>query len=443
MVGSRVGNYRILRELGRGGMGVVYAAEHEVIGRKVAIKVLHPDVSQDPRHAARFVLEARAAGQVRHPGLVETIDFGTLEDGASYLVMEYLEGEELGRRLERLGTSLGPAALPIARRIAEALAAAHARGIIHRDLKPGNVMLVSDPSDPGEDRVKILDFGLAKSLPGRDEARPAVRTSTNAVMGTPAYMSPEQCLSAATVTDRTDVYSLGIVLHEMLTGRLPFEASTSVDVMYAHVHRPPPSLLAMLPQAPPALADLVHAMLCKEPADRPDMEEVARRLEAMAPEASVERLPLLKVQRDRPVPERDIPTRLKDRPRGRALLAIPAVAVIAVVSALAWVYAPSGVGGGEDPGAVIESPTVDAGSERAVWRLETVPPGATVTRAGDRAVVGITPWETPAEAGAGAAEFVVTAPGYFDGRVALPRGRSRAERLVLTVVSDKAIPILE
>jgi len=204
--------------IGRGGMGAVYAGEHVLLGRSAAIKVLLPELSQKQDVVMRFFNEARAATAIRHPGIIEVFDFGWTPEGAAFIVMEHLEGETLGRRASRARLRW-QSALAIARQIAGALAAAHGKGIVHRDLKPDNIFLVSDPEVPGGERIKLLDFGIAK-LAGESSATVNV-TETGSVMGTPTYMAPEQCRGVA-VDHRADLYSLGCIVFELCTGRPPF-----------------------------------------------------------------------------------------------------------------------------------------------------------------------------------------------------------------------------
>src|SRR5712672_2225448 len=184
-----IGQYRVTGLIGRGGMGAVYAAEHSLLGRPAAIKVLLPDLSQKQDVVTRFFNEARAATAIRHPGIIEIYDFGWTPEGAAFIVMEHLEGETLAHRAQR-SRFHWPAALAIARQIAGALGAAHAKGIVHRDLKPDNVFVVPDPEVPGGERIKLLDFGIAKLA--TETANAAHMTITGQVIGTPTYMAPEQ-----------------------------------------------------------------------------------------------------------------------------------------------------------------------------------------------------------------------------------------------------------
>jgi serine/threonine protein kinase len=257
---TQVGSYRVLDVLGKGGMGVVYLAEHVVLSRRVALKVLRPELSQDERSIGRFINEARAVNKIGHEHIVEVTDFGTTPDGEGFFVMEYLAGQTLRERLRRDIFWPPELALRVAIQIADALAASHAAGIIHRDLKAENVVLITR----GEDHhyVKLLDFGVAKLLidePGQSPlTRPGVR------LGTPQYMSPEQALGMPDVDLRTDIYALGILLFEMLTGRLPYAAPTSSEVAAMQVKSPFPSLCQLRPELPPALEELLAHMVAKD-----------------------------------------------------------------------------------------------------------------------------------------------------------------------------------
>jgi len=265
LVGEVLGNYRLTSELSTGGMGAVYRAQHELLGREAAIKLLRPELSSNDVLVQRFFNEAKAATAIRHPGIIEVYDFGYTEDGRAYLVMEFLDGEPLGTRLKRRGRLTELEAASIARGIASALKAAHAKGIIHRDLKPDNVFLVPDPDGTG-DRVKVLDFGVAKlSDPAPSNVR---HTQTGALMGTPLYMAPEQARAAGMIDERADLYSLGCMLYEMLVGKPPFVAEGAGEIIAMQLFsqvQPPTERLASLT---PEMNAIVMQLLEKEPHDR-------------------------------------------------------------------------------------------------------------------------------------------------------------------------------
>ncbi|HRI49377.1 MAG TPA: serine/threonine-protein kinase [Pseudomonadota bacterium] len=273
---ERIGPYRFIRMLGKGGMGTVFEAVHEAIERRVAIKILHPEMAANPEHAARFLNEARAANRIDHPGIVEIHDFDSLPDGTTFLVMEFLAGETLHKRFHRQGKQLGLGeVLWVGREVASAISAAHSKGIIHRDLKPDNIMVVSDPDCARGERLKLLDFGIAKvaALSGKSEAVTQVGT----VMGTLFYISPEQLRNTAQVDDRADVYSLGAMLYHLLAGHPPFQVNSDIELVAKHLLEAPRPLREVAPGAPEPLCTLIDTMLAKEPQARPAMAEVAQR----------------------------------------------------------------------------------------------------------------------------------------------------------------------
>ncbi len=279
--GDILGAHRILSLLGSGGMGNVWVAEHLLIGRRVAIKVLRPDLSEREDVVERFFDEARAAAQIADPGIVAVHDFGRHAESA-YIVMELLVGETLSARLARISRLPPVVAARLAMHVAMTMAVTHGHGIVHRDLKPENLFLVSDAAVAGGERLKILDFGIAKLLAEHDAAS---RTQTGAILGTPMYMSPEQCRNAGGVDHRTDVYALGCVLFHMLCGVPPFRGSSSGDLIAAHLVDTAPSPSSLVPSVSPALDAIVARCLCKASDERfASMSELAR---ALAPCANV------------------------------------------------------------------------------------------------------------------------------------------------------------
>ena len=258
------GRYKIEAVLGSGGMGRVYRAEHTKIGRPVAIKVLHQDLTRNREASQRFQREAIASGRLDHPNIVGVSDFGVLDDGACYLVMEVLEGESLGGRLARDRRVPWPEAVEIIRGVLHGLRHAHERGVVHRDIKPDNIFLARKD---GELIIKILDFGIAKLYAG--SADDPASTRTGLTVGTPAYLSPEQAVGGA-ITPASDIYSASIVLFEMLAGRPPFESKDPLAMLGAHVSRPPPRIAEVAPdlEFPPLLEDVIRHGLEKSASDR-------------------------------------------------------------------------------------------------------------------------------------------------------------------------------
>lgn len=252
--------YRIEERISEGGMGAVYRATHVLMGKTVAIKVLRPALAADEKVVARFTREARAASRLAHPHAITVMDFGE-DDGLVFLVMEYLQGRTLKELIREEGPLPMDRVVEIARQIAEALDAAHAQGVVHRDLKSDNIMLVE--MNGGRDWVKVVDFGIAKIMEPTDPEL----TAPNLVIGTPHYMSPEQC-SRSTVDARSDIYSLGVIIYEMLTGHVPFTADSPTEVLLKHLRESPPAIREERPALPVAVDRVVMRALAKRPEER-------------------------------------------------------------------------------------------------------------------------------------------------------------------------------
>jgi eukaryotic-like serine/threonine-protein kinase len=434
-----VGRYLIEKKLGEGGMGAVYLATHQLLEKKVALKVLHNEFARKPDLVERFMQEAKSASRIRHENVIDISDFGTTPDGLVFFAMELLEGHDLHEEVAR--ARLAGQLLPYARskkiflQICSALSAAHARGIVHRDLKPENVYLVEFLGDP--DFVKLLDFGIAKLTEVNEEGRKLTRTGM--LFGTPEYMSPEQARGEH-VDHRVDVYAMGCILFQLLTGRVPFEADNFMGVLSLHLTEPPP----MIPEAvfdrigaPRELAQVVDRALAKDRAERfQTIDELANAVRVVsgdppvepagaagsAPVARPASVPAPAVTKEARTPTPPPETRRRtqwtgslkvpeaEAPAQRSKLPlILGGVVIAAVAAVAIVFATRGGGGeardpdrpiglahasgsdGAEPGSgsqpVIVTPTPDAAAvtpEPAppAWaeiKLDSVPSGATVT----------------------------------------------------------------
>ena len=276
------GKYSIEELIKSGGMGSVYRGKHVLMDKTVAVKVLRPSLASDDAVVARFSREAKAASRISHPHAVSVTDFGEAENGVVFLVMEYLDGRTLKDIIRHEGELPLARAVEIVRQVAGALDAAHQQGVIHRDLKSDNIML---SETNGGDWAKVLDFGIAK-IQELEGTRDHDITAPNLVIGTPQYMSPEQCAQTGPIDARSDVYSLGIILFEMLSGRVPFTGESPTVIMMKQVQDPPPSILEARPDLPAAIRGVVERALAKRPADRfQTAGELSEALSTIASEA--------------------------------------------------------------------------------------------------------------------------------------------------------------
>ena len=374
LLGQTVGSYRIAALLGAGGMGRVYLAVHPTIGSRVAIKVLSRDLTGRRELVERFFAEAQLVNRIRHEGIVNVLDLSSLPDGRPYIVMELLAGESLAALLSRSGRLDPGQAVGISCALLDALAAAHECGVVHRDLKPDNVFVTR------QGRVVVLDFGIAKLLPERAEGveRMSPTTKTGAVLGTPGYMAPEQ-IQGKPASPATDLYSAGVILYQMLSGRLPFEGESLFDLMQKHVSAIPVPLRESRPDLPPALDGAILRAMSKEPAMR--FANARHMAESLVAALSAPPVPAR-------APDPPVKVRRGSMLAGVALVAALAAAIVAVAllpedepiapiaaasSADAAVVAVIDAAAASDA-AVASAPAADAGVEVAAGPTETTAP---------------------------------------------------------------------
>jgi serine/threonine protein kinase len=451
LIGQRFGNYRSISLLGEGGMGAVYLAEHPDIGRKVAVKVLRSEFSRDEQLLGRFLNEARAANAIRHPNIIEILDSGTTDNGMPYLVMELLEGEVLAGRMRRLGRLPLPVAMEFAYQTASAVGAAHRKAIVHRDLKPDNLFIVPDDHDPARERIKVLDFGIAK-LQARAMGD-SVKTRTGTLMGTPVYMSPEQAMGTKEVDHRSDIYSLGVILFEMICGKPPFFSEGFGELVHLHLNVAPPSPRSFVPSLPEVVEALIYKMLAKKPEDRlQSMQAVQEAIKQISegqfpvrgnssPDFSGGTLPTAS---SIPTPvgdmgrlsttystngERVSEARPRPPSRGRIKLLAGAIATLGVVGAwvvwssrqtvqppVATVPAPQHTA----LPAPVPAPPTPPDPRKVKISVDTRPGGARVVRVATGENLGTTPWSHEELAGSGTLEIRLDKDGYESASYQIP-----------------------
>lgn len=455
--GDRIGPYRIVAQLGSGGMGAVFEAIHEAIECRVAVKVLHAAHAHSAAAATRLMNEARAVNRIEHPGIVRIHDCGQLPDGTVYIVMELLRGETLTARFKRQQVSLAQS-VRIARQVASTLAAAHEKGIVHRDLKPDNVMIVADAEAGGGERAKLLDFGIAQ-LQTEGEGT-AAGTAPGSVLGTPLYMAPEQC-SGTRITDaRCDVYALGVMLYWMLSGQTPFQGSV-IDVIAAHLFSRPRPIAELVP-LPVPLSELVHQLLHKDPQQRPRMVEVAASLEQVELQiSSTERAEIRLAPSSRTGTGADLvvaepsESLIAKRPRrwmrhGAALFLVLCAVVLlwfaekrpsgqrpvanipltttsqpSVVTPATVVTAPA------QPSAPVAPHPLIGATQLVQWEIRSEPVGALVRLAANNQILGQTPLLFSQPKAEGTSAIFVELPGYVAQQLQLSLAVDQSQRITL------------
>lgn len=448
-------------------MGEVYEAVDDALSRRVAIKVLLKQYAEEADVVARFFNEARSVNLIAHPGLVQVFEFGQLPGGGAFMIMEFIDGMTLRDRLKESGLLPEIEALQIALQLSSALSAAHAKDIVHRDLKPGNVMLVPDPVLPTGQRVKLLDFGIAK-LGTQSTVGDQPRTRTGLAIGTPTYMSPEQCRGAKSLNGKADVYSLGVMLYQMLAGRLPFEVESEGEMLGMQMYEEPPHLLKVAPQVSRSVASLVHRMLRKRAEERPSAQEVAEvltemssavlpasarpssKLQIVASSSGVQpvRVPLPHIStlggsvgqraKSRSMRLRHWLLSLTERipwlaARTSQNQRLIGVGVSALLIALVAGFA----------GVALLRPSKDQAPASQVapqvrWTLSSTPAGALVIRSQDQAVLGQTPWAREQTAAPGTLTVVLRLKGYKDRELVLDQGHDVQLNEALETLSDPA-----
>jgi serine/threonine-protein kinase len=447
MLNQTVGNYRILSLLGEGGMGVVYLAQHPGIGRKAAIKVLHPDLARSPDLVTRFFNEARAANAIKHPGIVEVYDFGTLPDGASYITMEFLEGESLSTRIKRTKRIPIGSAVDFAFQTASALAAAHTARIVHRDLKPDNIYIVPNLDQEGREVIKILDFGIAK-LNADGPGTGGVKTRTGTVMGTPVYMSPEQCRGTKEVDHRTDIYALGIILYEMICGQPPFMSAGYGELIHMHIGTPPAPPRTHNPAIPAELEAVMLKLLAKDANQRyQTMGEVQQALRSIradfgsAPPSRIA-LPSPPAPRSEPSVQTTFTTAASmiDEPpaKGRRL-GVPVVLVVLIAGGVGVALKTTGhrdatpATAAPAAGPVAPTPPPPPAAPATISiNIKSTPPGARLVRERDGANIGATPFSETWNKDRGTEKLRLELEGYRSEPIAVPLERGVELSFTLT-----------
>jgi serine/threonine protein kinase len=434
--GQLFGNYRIVRLIGEGGFGEVYLAENPLIERRAAVKVLHTALAQDAELVRRFLNEARAVSAIRHRNIIEVFDAGVTPEGAPYLLMEFLEGVSLQKRLTDRGRLALAQVLEIARQAGSALAAAHAAGIVHRDLKPENLFLVPDPAAPNRERVKVLDFGIAK-IRRVGGTGGTMRTQAGLIMGSPAYMSPEQCKDSADVDLRSDIYSLATIIYEALAGRTPYVAATGTEMLVMHVTATPVPLREWVADLPVHVGAAIMRALSRTRDDR--FESMAAFMGALRNEVDVGT-----AASSRSSSSEDLPT-VEESPVSGAERTVPVPAITTLSRATGEVRASGrhdvllkasrnrrwpffAIGAGAVAGLAIfmwlqpspDSATGTRQGTRGIAEADAALAGSVVTARPDAGSVAVLP--TRADAGAAPPAATRVPPVGKPPRVVVPRG---------------------
>jgi serine/threonine-protein kinase len=461
---SIAGRYTVVRRIGKGAIGAIYEVRHTKLDRRFAMKTLAGDFAEDPDTLARFRREADVIAKLRHPNIVDIVDWDVTDAGAPYLVMELLRGENLALRLKRTGPMPWPIIGRVIDEMLAALTVAHRAGVVHRDLKPHNIFLAVD--DAGDERVKLLDFGVSKVRGGQ-----VVTSVEGAVIGTPAYMSPEQAEGRADVGPEADVWSTGAILYEMVTGQRAFRAPTIPALMYAICHGHAPPIGGRRPDAPPLLEDIVGRALSRDPKRRlasaeqmrSELREALREcapgaftapMRAVTATARTEAVePGVSEFDETVVPSataRELITTLGSAtgesveakappPRRRTAILVAALGVV-LAAAVAVLIADRD---GDEAAAVsppapatAPPPAPDAAPSHVLVEIASVPPGATVVREADQLRLGTTPFSQRIARGRGTVTLRLDLAGYERKSIVVPGDRPTS--LTVTLLEEPA-----
>lgn len=462
LVGQQVGNYKIVKPLGEGGMGVVYLGEHPLIGKKVAIKVLHEQMTRAEDVVARFFTEAKAVNDIAHQNIVDIVDFGRITvEGRElvYLTMEFLEGETLRDRMKRVGVTPGEA-IRIVIQCAAALAASHRKGVVHRDLKPDNIFLLQRGAE--DLFVKLLDFGIAKVMDEPTTSEGGHKTRAGSVLGTPAYMSPEQCDGRGNIDHRADIYATGMVLYEMLCGRVAFVAEGFGEILVAQLTQAPPPPSSFHPHLRPELEAVVLRCLAKDHLARyQTMDELRAALESLiglvTGTSQAPALPMtagtyppstaaalgspLGTAGMAPAPSTTLSGAAGEAPipaveTRRSPLWLGLAAVVLLGGSAGAYFALGNPSTPTDTAAAAEPAPAPAADDTVHILIDSTPPGAQITRAGTGAI-GTTPLNLTLKKGDLAFEVVVSLDGYKSTMRSVSADRDRD---ILVALEKEATP---
>jgi serine/threonine-protein kinase len=465
------GHYRIGRTRAATRFYILYEGTDDALKRSTLIRIIPPEYAAEPTFIKRFLSEALTANTIDHPGFIPISENGQLRDGSAYLVYEAHEGESLQTRCKRAHGPLPlDLVLRLSKQIAGALAAAHARGLVHRDLRPEHIMLVPDPDVPGGERAKLLDFGITNFAERWQALQTAKDSDLIAITGSPSYMSPEQCRGSERIDDKTDVYSMGVILYQMLAGRLPFQGEGYGEFIGQHLYREVPHLSTLVSGVPADVQALVELLLLKRAEQRPTMAQVTTALERLSakypgsvPEEKGAAIDLSLVNPLAPTGTWSLtfsalrsllsrPTVISWRRAWPSHLAIGLTLLFgyALTRLLLHPTPPDAAASTEtkQPPTLLKAPPpsldlagpplvpVAAPPRIVYWELQSQPLAATVSRRGDGKILGRTPCRIEQAAATGLETLVLRKEGYEESRIIVDRSENTSQEITLTKVAQ-------